>query len=103
MSIETVIATLEHFKKRPLMYVHTNNLDSVSNFLSGYLTCYAQSNSEISNNTFSDWVSRMGQKTSLAWPSHIYRVLANENSEKAYELTFNLLLEFLNSHKAKNN
>ena len=85
------------------MYVHKNDLDSISNFICGYLACYGQFNPEINNGIFSDWISRIEQKSSLDWSAHIYRILANENSAKAYDLAFELLLEFLNNYKSKLN
>jgi hypothetical protein len=93
--LESILKSIEHIEKRPLMYTPEANFASVSNFINGYLSGIETSTTLNLNLHFSEWLNKNGQKTSLFWTSYLLMVSANDNDELAYQLMFKELKEFL--------
>jgi hypothetical protein len=93
---EKIRKYLIHVRDRSLMYVTDRSYLTLSTFIDGVLSGMAIGYGKDYFEGINPWMSeRFGQKSSSVWTFYIWQLLAKEDEERAKQLLFEVLFEYL--------
>lgn len=92
---EILAEVVPHMKERPGMYFHPVNFNNLRIYMEGFITGLAWGPGEEGNREISRWLGKKVQRGSnVIWTAHVL-ALANDDEQKAWDLLFHYLEEFL--------
>ncbi len=101
---DDILNLIKMVKLKPGLYVGRKSLVKLRSFLDGYVFAMRYNNikyNSVQYNMFNDWIaSKYNIRTSELWDTYLPRITNNE--EKAFDLFFEELEEFLKKHTNEN-
>ena len=94
---EILAEVVPHMKARPAMYFHPVNFNNLRVFMEGFVAGlgWGSSAEEEGNREISRWLGKkVGRGSNVIWTAHVL-ALANDDEQKAWDLLFYYLEEFL--------